>query len=210
VQVRIEDEDGRVLGPGEVGELVVRSPFVCEGYWNRPEDSAAQQRKGWWLTGDLAWRDPDGCLWIAGRRKDMLKSGGENVFPIEVEQVIAGMPGVVEVGVIGVPDAEWGEAVAAFVVVEPGHPLDAERVISHCKHHLASYKKPRHVRFVQSLPRGTTNKVAKNVLRAWWALELAGPGEPFAAQPEGCSTAASVKLKVVNPPSQSIDSGVPT
>jgi fatty-acyl-CoA synthase len=171
VQVRIEDEQGQALGPGEVGELVVRSPFVCEGYWNRPRETLAQQRRGWWMTGDLAWRDPEGFLWIAGRRKDMLKTGGENVFPIEVEQVIATIDGVVEVGVIGVPDPHWGEAVAAFIVKEPGHPLDEEAVVTHCKAALASYKKPRYVRFVPSLPRGTTNKVAKNVLRDWWAQE---------------------------------------
>jgi fatty-acyl-CoA synthase len=174
VQVRIEDEHGRPLGPGEVGELVVRSPFVCRGYWNRPDDTAAQQRNGWWLTGDLAWRDDEGYLWFAGRRKDMLKTGGEKVFPIEVEQVIAALAGVVEVGVIGVPDDEWGEAIAAFVVTEPGSTLDPQAIITHCKSRLASYKKPRHVRFVDSLPRGTTNKVAKNQLRQRWASESSG------------------------------------
>jgi acyl-CoA synthetase (AMP-forming)/AMP-acid ligase II len=147
---------------------------VCGGYWNRPQETAAQLRDGWWLTGDLAWRDDEGYLWFAGRRKDMLKTGGENVFPIEVEQVIAALGGVVEVGVIGVPDELWGEAVAAFVVKEPGHGLDEDAVIAHCRKQLAGYKKPRHVRFVDSLPRGTTNKVAKNVLRDWWARELAG------------------------------------
>jgi fatty-acyl-CoA synthase len=169
VQVRIEDEHGRALGPGEVGELVVRSPFVCHGYWNRADDSAAQMRNGWWMTGDLAWRDDEGYLWLAGRRKDMLKTGGEKVFPIEVEQVIAAIDGVVEVGVVGVPDETWGEAVAAFVVTEPGSSLDAQAIIALCRTRLAGYKKPRHVRFVSSLPRGTTNKVAKNVLREWWA-----------------------------------------
>lgn len=171
VQVRIEDESGRPLGPGEVGELVVRSPFVCRGYWNRPAETAAQMRNGWWLTGDLAWRDAEGFLWIAGRRKDMLKTGGESVYPTEVEQVIATLDGVAEVGVIGVPDAQWGEAVAAFVVKEPGCALDADAIVEHCKSHLASYKKPRHVRFLESLPRGTTNKVAKDVLRRLWASE---------------------------------------
>jgi len=169
VQVRIEDADGRPLGPGEVGELVVRSAFVCRGYWNRPADSAAALRNGWWLTGDLAWRDEEGYLWFAGRRKDMLKTGGENVFPVEVEQVIAALDGVVEVGVIGVPDDEWGEAVAAFVVRQPGSPLDAQAIVAHCRSQLAGYKKPRHVVFVDSLPRGTTSKVAKEVLRAMWA-----------------------------------------
>lgn len=187
VQVRIEDELGRrPLGPGEVGEIVVRSPFVCRGYWNRPAETAEQQREGWWRTGDLAWRDDEGFLWFAGRRKDMLKTGGENVFPIEVEQVIATLDGVVEVGVIGVPDPDWGEAVAAFVVTEPGSTIDAAAVLAHCRPRLAGYKKPSHVRFVSSLPRGTTNKVAKNVLRRLWDEETSGtaplPPPPRAAE----------------------------
>ena len=169
VQVRIADATGQPLGAGEVGELLVRSPFVCGGYWHRPEATAAALRDGWWWTGDLARRDADGCLWITGRSKDMIKSGAENIYPIEVEQAIAALPGVVEVGVIGVPDEQWGETVAAFVVVEPDSGLDAARVVAHCREQLASYKKPRHVRFVDSLPRGTTSKVDKNRLRAIWA-----------------------------------------
>ncbi len=176
VQIRIEDESGQPLGAGAVGELVVRSAFVTPGYWNRPAETASQMRGGWWRTGDLAWRDDEGFVWIAGRSKDMLKTGGENVYPIEVEQVIASLPGVLEVGVIGVPDTQWGEAVAAFVVAEPGCRLDTEAVMAHCKSRLASYKKPRHVRFVDSLPRGTTNKVAKNVLRQRWANDEHQPG----------------------------------
>ncbi len=168
VQVRIVDADGRALGAGEVGELTVRGPFVCPGYWMLPEATAAQSRGGWWFTGDLASRDDEGFLWIAGRSKDMVKSGTENIYPIEVEQVIAAIEGVVEVGVIGVPDHDWGESVVAFIVLAPGIDLDAARVVEHCRLHLASYKKPRHVRFVDSLPRGTTNKVAKNVLRKVW------------------------------------------
>ena len=175
VQVRIVDSEGRALGAGEVGELTVRGPFVCPGYWMRPEATAAQWRNGWWYTGDLASRDDEGFLWIAGRSKDMVKSGAESIYPIEVEQVIAALDGVLEVGVIGVPDPDWGEAVVAFVVRTPGSDVAAARIIEHCRTHLASYKKPRHVRFVDSLPRGTTNKVAKNVLRTWWDLP-ANPG----------------------------------
>lgn len=172
VQVRIVDTQGRALGADEVGELVVRSPFVCPGYWMQPEATAAQLRNGWWHTGDLASRDAEGYLWIAGRSKDMIKSGTENIYPIEVEQVIAAMEGVVEVGVIGVPDQEWGESVVAFVVAAPGSDLDAARVIAHCRASLASYKKPRHVRFIENLPRGTTNKVAKKTLRNLWDATL--------------------------------------
>ncbi len=171
VEVRIADEDGRPLGPMEVGEVLVRSPFVCHGYWQRPEATAEALRDGWWHTGDLAYRDEEGFIWIAGRRKDMIKSGTENIYPPEVEQVIAGMAGVVEVGVIGVPDDDWGESVVAYVVVAPGTVLDAEQVIGHCRENLASYKKPRHVRFVEALPRNTTNKVDKVRLRAMFAAE---------------------------------------
>jgi fatty-acyl-CoA synthase len=174
VEVRIADDDGRPLPAGQVGHLLVRSPFVCGGYWNQADLTAASQRNGWWHTGDLASRDADGYLWIAGRSKDIIKSGAMNIFPIEVEQVIAGIDGVVEVGVVGVPDDEWGEAVAAFVVTSPGATLAAEQVVEECRRQLASYKKPRHVVFVESLPRGTTNKVAKNVLRAQWLARQGG------------------------------------
>lgn len=169
VDVRIADANGRPLPPGKVGEILVRGPFVSPGYWNRPELTAETSRSGWWHTGDLAWRDDEGYIYISGRSKDMIKSGAENIFPIEIEQVIAALPDVVEVGVIGVPDERWGETVAAFVVRAPGATLDAGAVIAHCRDHLASYKKPRYVLFVESLPRNTTNKVDKNALRARFA-----------------------------------------
>ena len=173
VQVRIGDAAGFERAPGEVGELLVRGPFVCRGYWNRPEETAASLRNGWWHTGDLAYRDDDGYIWISGRSKDMIKSGTMNIYPIELEQVIAGIEGVIEVGVIGVPDEEWGESVAAYVVKAPGSSLDSGQVIEHCRENLASYKKPRYVVFVDSLPRGTTNKVAKDKLRAQWSADNA-------------------------------------
>jgi fatty-acyl-CoA synthase len=150
---------------GGVGELVVRSPFVCDGYWNEPEQTTASRLGSWWRTGDLVSQDEDGFLWIEGRKKDMIISGAENIYPIEIERVIAALPGVREVGIVGVPDALWGEAVAAFVVREPGSSLDASSIVAHCKAHLASYKKPKHVRFVDSLPRTTVNKVSKALLR---------------------------------------------
>ena len=169
VEVRIAGTDDRQLPPGQVGEILVRGPFVCGGYWNRPELTAESSRNGWWHTGDLAWRDDEGFIYISGRSKDMIKSGAENIFPIEVEQVIVTLPGVVEVGVIGVPDEHWGESVAAFVVKAPNTAVDAAAVIAHCRDNLASYKKPRHVLFIDSLPRNTTNKVDKNALRARFA-----------------------------------------
>ena len=169
VEVRIVDKQGRALGAGAVGELLVRSPFVCGGYWNQPAATAESLRNGWWHTGDLARRDEEGFIWITGRSKDMIKSGTENIYPIEVEQAIASLAGVTEVGVIGVPDEEWGESVAAFVVQAPGAGLDAAAVVEHCRRQLASYKKPRHVVFVDSLPRNTTNKISKIALRAQFA-----------------------------------------
>ena len=169
VEVRIVDKEGNALGAGMVGEVLVRSPFVCRGYWNQPAATAESLRNGWWHTGDLARRDDEGYIWITGRRKDMIKSGTENIYPIEVEQVIATLAGVTEVGVIGVPDEEWGESVAAFVVLEAGANHDAAAVLEHCRRHLASYKKPRYVIFVDSLPRNTTNKVSKVTLRTQFA-----------------------------------------
>jgi acyl-CoA synthetase (AMP-forming)/AMP-acid ligase II len=177
VQVRIADPDGRALPPGEVGEVLVRGPFVTPGYWNRPDLTAESSRNGWWHNGDLAWRDDEGFIYISGRSKDMIKSGAENIFPVEIEQVIAGMPGVIEVGVVGVPDEEWGEAVAAFVVKAPDASIDAAAVVARCREDLASYKKPRHVLFIDGLPRNTTNKVDKRALRERFAeLRRAGEG----------------------------------
>ena len=169
VQVRIADASGRSLPPTQVGEVLIRGPFVTPGYWNRPELTAESSRDGWWHTGDLAWRDDEGFIYISGRSKDMIKSGAENIYPIEVEQAIAALPGVVEVGVIGVPDEQWGETVAAFVVKTPDAGVDAAAVIAHCRTQLASYKKPRHVLFIENLPRNTTNKVDKNALRERFA-----------------------------------------
>ena len=161
------------LPAGEIGELLVRSPFVCRGYWNRPDLTAAAQRNGWWHTGDLAWRDAEGYIWIAGRSKDLIKSGTESIYPVEVEQVIATLEGVEEVGVVGVPDEAWGESVVAFVVRRTGAEVDARRVIDHCRSQMASYKKPRHVVFVDCLPRGATNKVSRESLRQRWLSQHA-------------------------------------
>jgi len=174
VDIRIGDEWDRPLGPGQVGELLVRSPFVCTGYWRRSEETASAMRNGWWHTGDLAWCDEEGFVWIAGRKKDMIISGAENVYPIEVERVIAQLSGVADVAVIGVPDEEWGEAVAAYVVPEPGISLDPAGIVEHCRRNMASYKKPRHVIFVSALPRTTVNKVSKATLRVWFSRKSLG------------------------------------
>jgi fatty-acyl-CoA synthase len=131
---------------------------------------------GWWHTGDLAYRDKEGFIWIAGRKKDMIISGAENIYPIEIEQVIAELDGVVDVAVVGVPDVEWGESVAAYIVLAPGKSLDPVAVVEHCRRHLASYKKPRHIIFIDSLPRTTVNKVSKETLRAQFPAAATFPG----------------------------------
>jgi fatty-acyl-CoA synthase len=169
VDVRIADDAGRSIGPSQIGELLVRSPFVCAGYWERPEETSARLRNGWWHTGDLAFRDEEGFIWIAGRKTDMIITGAENVYPIEVEQVIATLDGVSETAVIGVPDAVWGEAVAAYVVQRPGAGLHAAAIINHCRRNIAGYKVPRHVIFTDELPRTTVNKVSKTMLREWFS-----------------------------------------
>jgi fatty-acyl-CoA synthase len=164
VDLRVVDGEGKALAHGKVGELAVRSPFVCGGYW-RPEDTTTGLRGGWWHTGDLAWIDDEGFVWIAGRKKDMIISGAENIYPGEVEQVVAELPGVVEAAVVGVPDDEWGESIAAFVVRQPGSALDEAGIVEHCRRNLASYKKPRHVFYIDALPRTGANKVSKPMLR---------------------------------------------
>lgn len=152
------------VSPGN--ELLVRGKdVVMKGYFNRPEANAEAFRDGWFHTGDLARQDADGYLYIVDRKKDMVVSGGYNVYSKEVEQVLAQHPDIADAAVVGVPDALYGEAVAAFVQPRPGARLDAQAVIEHCREQLAGYKKPRHVVFVDSLPRNSLGKVLKSELR---------------------------------------------
>jgi len=156
----------RLEGEGDVGELLLRGPHVCAGYWRRPEETARALAGGWLHTGDLAERDADGCYRIVGRVKDLIISGGENIYPAEVEGVLAGHPEVAEVAVIGVPDPKWGEVPRALVVSRPGTALTAEALLSYCQGRLARYKTPRTVRFVESLPRTAAGKVDRRALAA--------------------------------------------
>jgi fatty-acyl-CoA synthase len=167
VQVKIIDEQGDEVEPGVVGELIVRSPFVCRGYWKQPDATAAALRDGWWHTGDLARTDSDNFLWIAGRKKDMIISGAENIYPVEIEAVISTLRGVADVAVVGAPDREWGEAITAFVVRSSGSNVDEARILAHCRTNLASYKKPRRIFFVEDLPRTANGKVSKDQLRQY-------------------------------------------
>lgn len=164
VEIRIVDEDNRPLPNNAVGEIAIRSACVMRGYWNRPEQTPIDG-EGWYHSGDAGSIDEDGYLWIRGRVKDMIISGGENIYPAEVENVMFGHDDVAEVAVIGIPDARWGEAVAAFVVARPGRVIDADALVAWTKDRIARYKAPSAVFAVDALPRNATGKVLKGELR---------------------------------------------
>ena len=164
-EVKLLDDDGEPVSRGQVGELFNRSPCLFLGYWDNPAATAASMRDGWFSAGDLAWQDEDGCYYIVDRKKDMYISGGVNVFPREVEELLFRLPGVQEAAVVGVPDPYWGETGKAFLVMRPGDAIAPDAVIAACKERLAGYKVPRHVAFVDSLPRNAAGKVLKTDLR---------------------------------------------
>lgn len=163
---KLVDPSGAPVAPGQPGEVVVRGPNVMLGYWNKPEETAKVLDNGWYHSGDIAVEDPDGYLFIKDRIKDMYISGGENVYPAEVENALLDVPGVQEAAVIGVPDETWGETGRAFVVVSPeARSLTGERIRAQLKERLAGYKVPARVEVVEELPRTTTGKIQKQVLR---------------------------------------------
>jgi fatty-acyl-CoA synthase len=184
VQVALRDLAGAgpVAGAG-TGELLVRGPNVFAGYWRNPAATKAALAGGWLATGDIAERDTDGFYWIRGRTKDMYISGGENVYPAEVEEALAGHESVVEVAVIGVPDGRWGETGLAFVVVRPGRQASAQDLTAFCRERLARYKVPAHFRFVAELPRLTSGKLDKVSLRAILAEDPPRPGGDDVSRP---------------------------
>ncbi|MFG1946790.1 acyl-CoA synthetase [Nonomuraea sp. NPDC048826] len=165
VETRIVGDDDRPLPPGEVGEIVHRSPHAMLGYWNDPEKTAEAFRGGWFHSGDLGVMDVDGYLSVVDRKKDMIKSGGENVAGREVEEAIYQHPSVAEAAVFGVPDERWIEAVTAAVVLREGASLTAEELIAFLRGRLAPFKTPKQVRFVAALPKNASGKVLKRELR---------------------------------------------
>jgi acyl-CoA synthetase (AMP-forming)/AMP-acid ligase II len=164
-QVKIADADDREVPRGEIGEILVRGPQIMRGYWNLPEASAEALRGGWMHTGDAAVMDDEGFVYIQDRVKDMIVSGGENVYPREIEDVLFRHPAVADAAVIGVPDAQWGEVVKAIVVLRPGASATEPELVEFCRGQLASYKRPRSVDFIAELPRNPSGKVLKNDLR---------------------------------------------
>lgn len=167
VEVRVVDEESRPLASGQIGEVVTRGDHVMRGYWNAQnrEDLSKSVVDGWLHTGDLGRVDDEGHLWLVDRVGDMIISGGYNIYPREVEEVVAEVPGVAEVAVVGVHDADWGQRVVALVTVRSGASVDEAAVLAHCRERMASYKKPKEVRVVTELPLNSTGKIAKKVLR---------------------------------------------
>lgn len=168
VELRIVDPDNLAeLPSGRVGEIWLRTPKLMKGYWGRPADtSKAVTTDGWLRTGDAGHVDTDGFLYVSDRIQDMIISGGENIYPAEVENAISSHPGVREVAVIGVPDPRWGESVVAFVVPQPDHPLESEDLVAFAGRTLARFKLPRVIEFVDDLPKNASGKVLKRELRA--------------------------------------------
>ena len=166
LQARIVDQTGKDVEDGEPGELWLQGPSVTPGYWNKPELTAEAFYDGWFKTGDAAIRDRDGFYYLIDRKKDMYISGGENVYPAEVEAVLAELGAIAEVAIIGVPDERWGEAGCAYVKVAPGVTLDAVTVLNHCRLRLAHFKTPTSVVFTDHIPRTASGKVQKHLLKA--------------------------------------------
>lgn len=164
-EVKIIDDQGRTLGINQTGEICLRSANNMLEYFNRPEATAKTINNGWVLTGDAGYIDDEGYIYLRDRIKDMVVSGGENIYPVEVENILAGLPGVVEVAVIGIPDDTYGEALLAVFAMQPDHTIDVDTMVTFCRDKLAGYKIPRRIEFVDALPRNPSGKILKTVLR---------------------------------------------
>jgi acyl-CoA synthetase (AMP-forming)/AMP-acid ligase II len=165
VHVRILDMNEQDVTLGEVGEIVVKSKSLMREYWKRPDETENTIKKGWLYTGDLGYYDETGNIYLVDRKKDMIISGGENVYPREVEEVLYQHPAVAEVAVIGIPDPYWIETVHAVIVLKPGAAVDQQAMIDFCKERLARYKAPKSVDFVEMLPKSPQGKILKRELR---------------------------------------------
>ncbi len=175
INVNIVDPEGREIKDGGVGEILLNGESVIKSYWNRPEENEKIFRDGWFSTGDLGRIDEDGFLYIVGRKKDMIKSGGENVYPAELELVMVEHPDIEAASVVGIPDQAWGEAVCAAIVLKNGRELSESAFTDYCKANMARFKVPKRVRFVDELPRNATGKVLKHEVKELF-LKTGGNG----------------------------------
>jgi fatty-acyl-CoA synthase len=166
-RVRLVDEAGREVAQGQIGELLLRSPTLFSGYWGMPEATAEAFADGWFHTGDVFKREPDGSLQFVDRLKYLIKSGGENIYPAEIEQLLLASPRIADAAVVRKSDAKWGEVPVAFVAAHD-ESLTADDVLALCRGRIASYKMPREVRFIpnKDMPRSTTGKIMRNELEA--------------------------------------------
>jgi long-chain acyl-CoA synthetase len=174
--VRLLDDNEQIVADGETGEIVVKGPIVFKGYWNLPEDTAYCFRGGWHHTGDMGRFDADGYLWFEGRKaeKELIKPGGENVYPAEVEQAILDHPAVTETVVFGVPDPKWKEVIKTVCVLAEGSQLSAEELIAFVGDKIARFKKPRYVQFVGELPYTVDGSIDRNAVKALYGGEQKG------------------------------------
>lgn len=169
VELKIVNGDGNEVPTGEVGEIICRTPQNMKGYWKRPEATEEALRGGWFRTGDAGYLDAEGYLYIHDRIKDMIVSGGENIYPAEIESALFGHPAIADIAVIGVPDEKWGEAVKAVIVLKEGETLSEDDLIAYARERIAGYKVPKSVDFVAELPRNPSGKILKRELRApYW------------------------------------------
>jgi fatty-acyl-CoA synthase len=170
-KMRLVDADGTDVPPGETGELLIKGPHVCAGYWKDPAATAEALRDGWFHTGDMARMDEEGYFYIAGRLKDMIISGGENVYAAEVEAIFREHECVQDAALIGQPDEKWGEVGLMIVACKPNRSVSVEELLAFCQGRLAKYKIPRRVEFVQALPYSPYGKVMKAELKKQWVVE---------------------------------------
>jgi acyl-CoA synthetase (AMP-forming)/AMP-acid ligase II len=164
-RIGIMDEGGRLLGAGEMGEIVYRGPQIMNEYLNRPEENATAFRHGWFHSGDIGWLDNDGVVWFSDRKKDVIKTGGENVASLEVERCLLDHPGVADAAVVGVYHPRWGEAITAVVTAKAGRDIDVGEVLDYCRSRLAGFKVPKSIVVKDELPRTGTGKIQKHIIR---------------------------------------------
>ena len=165
VEVRIVDDNMQDVPIGEIGEIVYRGPTLMKEYYKKPEETKEAFKGGWFHSGDLVSMDEEGFIYVRDRKKDMIISAGENIYPAEVEAVLYKHTGIFEAAVVGIPDEQWGESVKAYIVLKEGYTLTQQEVINHCATLLASYKKPKYVEFIDQLPRNASGKILKRLLK---------------------------------------------